>query len=59
MKRSMKIVILDGYSVNPGDMSWDALSAFGEVTVYTRTAPFEIVERCAGSRDGAYQQGAF
>lgn len=47
MKRSMKIVILDGYSVNPGDMSWDALAAFGEVTVYPRTAPSEIVERCA------------
>jgi len=33
----MKIVILDGYALNPGDLSWDALSAFGEVTVYDRT----------------------
>ena len=33
----MKIVILDGYTENPGDLSWDALKAFGEVTVYDRT----------------------
>lgn len=33
----MKIVVLDGYALNPGDLSWDALSAFGEVTVYDRT----------------------
>ena len=34
----MKIVVLDGYTENPGDLSWDALRAFGEVTVYDRTA---------------------
>ena len=33
----MKIVILDGYTENPGDLSWDALRAFGELTVYDRT----------------------
>jgi glycerate dehydrogenase len=33
----MKIVILDGYTENPGDLSWDALAAFGELTVYDRT----------------------
>lgn len=43
----MKIVILDGYSVNPGDMSWDALKKFGELTVYDRTAPEEIAARAA------------
>lgn len=36
----MKIVILDGYTENPGDLSWDALSAFGDLTVYDRT-PYE------------------
>ena len=41
----MKIVILDGYSVNPGDMSWDGLKEMGEVTVYDRTLPEEVVER--------------
>ena len=33
----MKIVILDGYTVNPGDLSWDGLMEFGELTVYDRT----------------------
>ena len=39
----MKIVILDGYTENPGDLSWDALRAFGELTVYDRT-PYEDAE---------------
>ena len=39
----MKIVILDGYTENPGDLSWDALAAFGELTVYDRT-PYEDEE---------------
>lgn len=39
----MKIVILDGYTENPGDLSWDSLGAFGEVTVYDRT-PYETAE---------------
>lgn len=34
----MKIVILDGYAENPGDLSWDALAALGELTVYDRTS---------------------
>ena len=34
----MKIVVLDGYTENPGDLSWDALSALGDVTVYDRTS---------------------
>ena len=33
----MKIVILDGFTVNPGDLSWDGLKEFGELTVYDRT----------------------
>ena len=33
----MKIVILDGYTENPGDLSWEALERFGELTVYDRT----------------------
>ena len=43
----MKIVILDGYSVNPGDMSWDAVGRFGELTVFDRTSRDEVAERCA------------
>jgi len=40
-----KIVILDGYTANPGDLSWEGLKALGEVTVYDRTKPEETVER--------------
>lgn len=41
----MKIVVLDGYTENPGDLSWDGLSALGELTVYDRTPEKEIVAR--------------
>ncbi|MBQ8467341.1 MAG: D-2-hydroxyacid dehydrogenase [Prevotella sp.] len=40
-----KIVILDGYAANPGDLSWDALAALGQLTVYDRTLPDETVMR--------------
>lgn len=33
----MKIVVLDGYTENPGDLSWDGFRQFGEVIVYDRT----------------------
>lgn len=45
----MKITVLDGYGMNPGDLSWDALRKLGEVTVYDRTNPSEVVERSKGS----------
>lgn len=41
----MKIVILDGYSVNPGDLSWDALKQFGDLEVYPRTAANDVINR--------------
>ena len=41
----MKIVVLDGYAGNPGDLSWDALKALGECTIYDRTAPDEMIDR--------------
>lgn len=41
----MKIVILDGHAVNPGDLSWDFLNVFGEVTVYEQTAPNQVISR--------------
>ena len=43
----MKIVLLDGYASNPGDLSWEPLQEFGEVTVYDRTLPSEVVARAA------------
>lgn len=41
----MKIVILDGHAVNPGDLSWDFLNKYGEVTVYERTQLDEVAQR--------------
>ena len=45
----MKIVVLDGYGLNPGDLSWEEMRALGELTVYDRTAPAELLERSAGA----------
>ncbi len=45
----MKITILDGNAVNPGDLSWSALEEFGKLTVYPRTAPEEVIERIGDS----------
>lgn len=45
----MKIVVLDGYGLNPGDLSWEGMQALGELTVYDRTAPAELLERSAGA----------
>jgi glycerate dehydrogenase len=45
----MKITVLDGYCVNPGDLSWDPLRAFGDVEVFDRTSPEKTVERAAGA----------
>lgn len=45
----MKIVALDGYAANPGDLSWDELKALGECTIYERTSPEEVLERAAGA----------
>lgn len=42
----MKIVILDGYTLNPGDLSWEGLKKQGNLTVYDRTAPADVVSRC-------------
>lgn len=42
----MKIVVLDGYPGNPGDLSWEELKTLGECDVYNRCLPSQIVERC-------------
>jgi len=41
----MKIVILDGHAVNPGDLSWDCFKHFGDVTVYEHTDPAQTADR--------------
>ena len=45
----MKIVILDGYTANPGDLSWDGLRELGELQVYDRTSPDELLSRAEGA----------
>lgn len=41
----MKIVVLDGYALNPGDLSWDDLKQFGDVEIYDRTPEDQILQR--------------
>ena len=45
----MKIVVLDGYSVNPGDLSWKAFEEIGELVVYDRTNADDVVDRVQGA----------
>ena len=45
----MKIVVLDGYTLNPGDLNWDALKALGDVEIYERSNPAEVLERATGA----------
>lgn len=42
----MEIVVLDGYALNPGDMSWNGLETWGSCVVYERTTAAEMFERC-------------
>lgn len=41
----MKIVVLDGYAANPGDLSWEEMMKLGDLTVYDRTSPSELMAR--------------
>lgn len=45
----MKITVLDGYGLNPGDMSWDELKALGDVEIFDRTPREQVVERAKDS----------
>lgn len=45
----MNITILDGWSVNPGDLSWQPLTEYGNLTVYERTLPAEVYQRISDS----------
>lgn len=47
---AFRIVVLDGYVANSGDLSWASLGQSGELTVYDRTAPDEVIERCRGAQ---------
>ena len=41
----MKIVVLDGYTLNPGDLDWTPLKELGDVTIYDSTSPSQLIER--------------
>lgn len=43
----MRIVVLDGHTLNPGDLNWDSLEALGPSTIYDRTSPQETIARAA------------
>lgn len=45
----MKIVVLDGYALNPGDLSWDEMKLLGELEIYDRTSPKQVLERSIGA----------
>ena len=45
----MRLVVLDGYTLNPGDLSWDGLPMDVECQIFDRTAPDELYERSKGA----------
>jgi len=45
----MKIVVLDGYTLNPGDLSWDGLKSLGNCEFYDRSSPGEVLKRAGGA----------
>lgn len=45
----MKIVVLDGYGLNPGDLSWEAMQSLGDLQIYDRTSPSELLKRATGA----------
>ena len=46
----MKIVVLDGYALNPGDLSWDPIRELGDVEIYDRTPENLIIDRAKGAQ---------
>lgn len=46
-RTNMKIVVLDGYTLNPGDLTWEGIEQLGELTVYDRTPADKVLERAA------------
>jgi len=49
LKRSMRIVVLDGHTLDPGDNPWDEITALGELVVHARTDPSDVVARARGA----------
>ena len=45
MSNKYNLVVLDGFTLNPGDLSWDSIRAFGSCDIYDRTATEETIDR--------------
>ena len=45
----MRVVVLDGYVLNPGDLDWGPLERLGELVIHERSAPDEVLERARGA----------
>jgi len=52
----MKIVVLDGYTLNPGDLSWSELEARGSCTIHDRSPPYAPIERDDQTMKGARER---
>jgi hypothetical protein len=50
--KSLKSVVLDGHTANPGDLDWSPIAGLGECTVYPRTSAEQTSERIQGGRSG-------
>jgi len=49
MSEKLNLVILDGFTSNPGDLSWDELKSVSNLTIYDKTSADELLERCKGA----------
>jgi hypothetical protein len=47
----MKITVLDGYALNPGDLSWDSLATLGDLQIFDRTPAAEVAARASGAAE--------
>ena len=54
-----KIVVLDGLTENPGDLSWKPLEALGDLVVYDRTPTEKIVERIGDAPNNSNKQNSY
>ena len=47
---NMKIVILDGFTTNPGDLSWESISSLGQTSIWDRTEDADLIDRAEGAQ---------
>lgn len=45
-EQPLRIIVTDGFTVNPGDLSWNQIASFGSLSIYDRTLPHQVIERC-------------